>query len=203
MNKDIDEKAFKEELIKQAEDYLIKTQSVEGTIEIRKEEYEKIKDSFNKLWALYNKTSKLRNSEQKQFELVRIRMHLYSILISMLYPFYRSDAYSDVVSFGKDISLSINDLKLEKELLLNIKSAIHELEKYSAVDCNYDIALLLSLIYDKNILMAKVLNEDLKSLSIRLKGIDYASNSGKREELNIVNENIKNKVEELKLNRRY
>ena len=102
------------------------------------------------------------------------------------------------MNLHSDISQSIRDLREERELLLNIKKAIKELQKYEAIDCNYDISLLLSLINDKNSLMYEVLNESIQSLNVRLRGISFSS-TNKAEELELINENIEYKVQELKL----
>jgi hypothetical protein len=101
------------------------------------------------------------------------------------------------------IDLSLKDLREEKDLLRNMRSAIKELEKYDIDDCNYDMALLLALINEKNDLLMKRLNEEVRGLGIRLRGIDYYSNSKIQEDLDLVSENIDYKVQKLELTHKY
>ncbi len=203
MENGFDEEAFKEEVLKQAQEYLNRTSTVGEVIDMKKEELDQIKADFKALWQAYNITAKTRRDEVWILERSKIRTYLYGILVKLLYFTSRSDAYEEVMNIHSNICGYLNELREERELLLQIKAAIKELEKYSAVDCNYDISMLLSLIVQKNALIFDVLNEDVNSLQIRLKGIDYISAKNKREELKDVNENIEYQVQELQLKPKY
>jgi len=199
MENEFDEKAFTEEVLRQAKEYLNHTKTVDEAITSRKEEIADIKENFKALWKAYGIVSKSRNQESQMFKETKIRLYLYSMLVKLLSAFYRKGTYDEIMGVHDSISLSLKELKQEKELLNIIKNAIKELEKYQATDCNYDMSLLLSLINEKNALMYSVLKEDVDSLRIRMKGFDYSSNTNYREDLKDIDASINNKVNELKL----
>lgn len=198
MENEFDEESFKDEVLKAAQEYLQHTTTIDEAIDGRKKQIAAAKESFEIIWEAYNTVSKSRNKEEYIFRKARMRIYLYGILVNLLSAFNRRGAYEEVMNLHSDISQSIKDLREERELLLNIKKAIKELQKYEAIDCNYDISLLLSLINDKNSLMYEVLNESIQSLNVRLRGISFSS-TNKAEQLELINENIDYKVQELKL----
>jgi hypothetical protein len=124
-------------------------------------------------------------------------------LNKVLCAFVRSDACDELLLLNKSIDASLAELREEKKLLANIRSAVKELQKYNIDECNYDMALLLALINEKNDLMLRKLNEEVKGLGIRLRGIDYYSNSKIQEDLDLVSENIDYKVQKLELTHKY
>lgn len=187
---------FNRDLLKMVSDILGKYESIES-MEAEKEQ--DIKDNFLMLWDIYKTVSKSRNKQEIDFVIVKIRMRLYAMLVKILSAFNRSDTYDQMMIIHGNISDAIKELKKEKEFLNTIKDVIKELEIHKNTDKNYNISLLLLLIYDKNCLIYDVLKEEIESLQIRMKGIDYASNTGKRKELENTNISIENKAKELKL----
>ncbi len=175
--------------------------TIDEALEQRKEQIKTIKEDFKFLWETYKTVSLTRQVEMKQQKMAQIRTYLYGILVGMFSSFYRDGAYEQVSKLGTSISSSIKELKEEKKLLSDIKSAIKELEKYETIDCNYDISKLLSLIGDKNVLLDGILKNDTRSLQIRLKGIDYASSDYKTK-LDEINRDIDSKVQQLNLTRK-
>ena len=183
--------------------YMQQTSNVESVLNDAKEEYDKSKNSFKLLWEGYDTVATSRNKEVLVLRKAALKIYFASLLTGIFSMFNRSDAYIEMNKLYDSICKSIDDLKDEKELLLIIKNTIKELEKYNAYECNYDISLLLALINDKHSLMYDITTEDIKSLSIRMRGISYMTDNNNREELKNINENIDYKVKELKLKKTY
>lgn len=203
MPKNIDEKKLAEEVMAEAYKRANTTYSVEEALLENQEYVDELNKCFAKLWRSYDIASQSRSDTRKVFIDAKVRTYIYSIYMAFFSFLYRGNAYEEVVSSGNDISKSLRDLREEKKLLELIRTAITELEKINATECNNDIAELLKLIYDKNSLMFKLLNEDRHSLKVRMSGIDYVSNTGNRQLLELVNEEIDTKVQSLQLKPKY
>ncbi len=202
-SEDFDEEAFRQRVINAAQVDLDQTPNIGESIQKRKNDLAQIKDNFNAIWAAYKSLKKARNHEEWQFIDAKVRTLLYAALNKLLSAFVRVDAYDELMILNDKINGSLKDLREEKELLRNMYSAIKELEKYDIDDCNYDMALLLALINEKNDLMLRKLNEEVYGLGVRLRGIDYYSNSKIQEDLDLVSENIDYKVQKLELTHKY
>ena len=197
-SEDFNEEAFRQKVINAAQADLDETPNIGESIQKRKNDLAQIKDNFNAIWAAYKALKKARNHEEWQFIDAKVRTLLYAILNKLLSAFVR-----EIMKLNDKIDLSLKDLREEKDLLRNMRSAIKELEKYDIDDCNYDMALLLALINEKNDLLMRRLNEEVRGLGIRLRGIDYYSNSKIQEDLDLVSENIDYKVQKLELTHKY
>ena len=202
-SKDFNEEAFRQKVINAAQADLDETPNIGESIQKRKNDLAQIKDNFNAIWAAYKALKKARNHEEWQFIDAKVRTLLYAVLNKLLSAFVREGTYDEIMKLNDKIDLSLKDLREEKDLLRNMRSAIKELEKYDIDDCNYDMALLLALINEKNDLLMRRLNEEVRGLGIRLRGIDYYSNSKIQEDLDLVSENIDYKVQKLELTHKY
>ena len=202
-SEDFSEEEFRQKVINAARVDLDQTPNISDTLEAKKAELANTKANFEAIWAAYKTLSKARNKEEWQFIDAKVRTLLYASLNRLLFFLVRADAYDQLMELNEKIDGSLKELREERQLLLNMKSAIKELEKYKIDDCNYDMALLLALINEKNAVLIKILNEEVYGLSIRIKGINYSSNSNMREDLQVINENIDYKVQRLSLDRRY
>ena len=203
MEKEFDGEEFVEAVMQAAREYLNHTTTIEDAIAGQKAQIESTRKNFKCLWEAYETVSKNRNKKQDEMTKIKIKMFITAIIVSLLDAFVKEDMYVQVMEVHNGVSKSIDDIKREKELLRVIKEAIQELEKYQAIDCNYDLSLLLSLIYDKNNLIYGIIKEDIESLSVRIKGINFSSNTNKREELKSINEEIDEKVKLLGLKPKY
>ncbi len=203
MENEFDGEEFVEAVMQAAREYLNHTTTIEDAIAGQKAQIESVKNNFKCLWEAYETVSKNRNKKQDEMTKIKIKMFITAIIVSLLDAFVKEDMYVQVMEVHNGVSKSIDDIKREKELLRVIKEAIQELEKYQAIDCNYDLSLLLSLIHDKNNLIYGIIKEDIESLSVRIKGINFSSNTNKREELDSINEEIDKKVKLLGLKPKY
>ncbi len=202
-SEDFNEEAFRQKVINAAQADLDETPNIGESIQKRKNDLAQIKDNFNAIWAAYKALKKARNHEEWQFIDAKVRTLLYAVLNKLLSAFVRAGTYDEIMKLNDKIDLSLKDLREEKDLLRNMRSAIKELEKYDIDDCNYDMALLLALINEKNDLLMRRLNEEVRGLGIRLRGIDYYSNSKIQEDLDLISENIDYKVQKLELTHKY
>ena len=86
-------------------------------------------------------------------------------------------------------------IKNEKELLHEIKSSLKELEKYQVTMCNYDISVLLVLLYNLNDRLLLDVEDYVKERSYAFSGIDYIGNKNYDKDIELITD----KIDELKL----
>ena len=202
-SEDFDEKAFRDKVVATARKDLDTTPNIGECIKITKNNLKQIEENFNAIWEAYKMLKKAITNEEWKFIDAKARTLLCYALNKVLCAFVRSDACDELLLLNKSIDASLAELREEKKLLANIRSAVKELQKYNIDECNYDMALLLALINEKNALLLTRLNEEVYALGVRIKGINYASNKKTDEDLALVNENIDYKVQRLELTHRY
>lgn len=199
----IDEEELRAQVKQMAEQYLYGVTSVPKTIEDEKKALEEAKASFKSLWETYNNTKKSRSYTAYLLRREKIRIGLYKALLNLFQAFNKQDACEELDNLSSSITISLQELRDEKDLFAIIRLAIKELSKYQAIDCNYDISELLALMYNKHRLIYAVEQEDWQSFQVRNRGINYISNGVNRAELDQTNQSIEEKIQGLELKPRY
>ena len=170
--------------------------SVDDAIKDKEEENKLLKESFNNVKNLYKDVSNVRKMIIDQLNLSKLKLQLvklYSILIN--------SGYIDILNLELNkINETNYEFKSQKNLLIAIKDSIKKLEQYNTGVCNYDISVLLSLIYDKDFKVIEILNDYLKTCEYAMKGITYYGNKRLDDDLEEINNQINTHTLKLGIN---
>lgn len=170
--------------------------SVDDAIKDKEEENKLLKESFNNVKNLYKDVSNVRKMIIDQLNLSKFKLQLvklYSILIN--------SGYIDILNLELNkINETNYEFKSQKNLLIAIKDSIKKLEKYNTGVCNYDISVLLWLIYDKDFKVIEILNDYLKTCEYAMNGITYYGNKRLDDDLEEINNQINTHTLKLGIN---
>lgn len=177
MNEDYNYKEIEEMIIAE----MGKTYTIEEALKEREDEEKLVKDSFDSLWKNYNAVEKIRHDAIKNMREVKYKI----ILSNLLWLLIRYDVQEEINIVIDLMSKATNEIKDQKEILKIIKETIQKLQAHMAYTCNYDLAMLLSYIYDKNVLIYDEVSKEMNASASRIRGFgtqtpDY---SDKKQEL--------------------
>ena len=165
--------------------------SIAEAIQMQKENEEFAKRSFDACKGTYKSVSFHRNGCIKNICYTKFKL----LLVKFMGNVVNMDVSDSIDSDVKKINDTHLLIKQEKELLKEIKNSINELKKYRITLCNYDIFMLLVMIYNFNEKLIMDLSEHIKQNSLAMQGINYIGNKPYKDEL----EDLENKIDEYKL----
>ena len=180
----MDEENFDyEELREFVKQEMEKTYTVSEALKEREEEENLVKESFDALWQNYNAVEEIRHEALKNLRGVKYRI----ILSNLLWLLIRYDVKEEVDLVVELMSKASNEIKDQKEMLTTIKNPILKLQAHMAYNCNYELAILLSNIYDKNVVIYDGVCKEMSAAASRIRGFgtqtpDYES---KKKELDL------------------
>lgn len=174
------------EIIEAIQNELNKSYSIEEALKEKENENKLINDSFESLWESYNAVNTVRVEEIKKMTTFKYKIILRNLLLMMV----RDDTYFQIVEFIKLLDEATLELKDEKKLLLLIKEAIQKLQSQKVCNCNYDLSILLSLLFDKNIAIFKDNRNEAHACASRINGISTQSTTKYKDEKEILDKEI-------------
>ena len=173
----------------------IQTHTVEEALVLKKEQDEIIEDNFKTTWVVYNNAMSLRKDILKGFREIRIRMAIYNFVAFIFNP----RAIEVLEPIKEMISESTLEIKDQKDILFLVKQAIIDLQHNQVVECNYNICVLLSDIYDKDKLLFDRIVQKIEKATYRIKGINVMSPTDYDEKIDELTNNIKEDIKVLGL----
>lgn len=179
----MDEDNFDYEELKQAViNEMEKTYTVEEALKAKEEEDKLFNESFDVLWKSYHSTQELRSEAIKKLRIIKYKTILSNILLLMI----RYDIKDEVKKVVSIINSAQNDINLEKKLLNEIYISLEKLQAHHVSSCNYELANLIALIYERTETVYDYACDELGATASRLRGFDTITatkNLEKKEEL--------------------
>ncbi len=173
----MDEENFDyEELREFVKQEMEKTYTVEEALKEREEEEKLINDSFDALWQNYHAVEEIRHEALKNLRGVKYRV----ILSNLLWLLIRYDVKEEVELVIELMNRATNEIKDQKDMLNAINVSIQKLQAHMTYNCNYELAKLLSYIYDKNVMIYDSVCTEMSATASRISGFstqtpDYES----------------------------
>lgn len=147
--------------------------TIDEAIKEREEENKTIKESFDALWKGYDSVSELRKEAIKNFKIVKIKMILSNILVLLI----KYDIRDEVFNMVHIINKSESEIRDNDELLKNIKTSINKLQSLLVYNCNYDLANLLSDMYDRISIIYEEVCSEMNCTAARIRGFQTQGKS--------------------------
>ena len=179
-----------------------KTYTIEEAIKEKQDENKLIKDSFDSLWNEYNTANSVRKEEIKNLTLFKYRYLIIKqryLIRNFLLMVIRNDAYYQISDLMKIVDSSNTELKNEKEFLILVRDTIKKLQLNNASNCNYDLSLLLSYLFEKYVLIYNYTSGEILACNSRLNGISTQGSSKYVDEKKELDDKINDIVLKLEL----
>ena len=167
---------------------ILRQPTVEEAISEKQRQNDIITKNFTQCYLVLNETDSYRRRMLFTLKYSLLQLNLAKGFSSVL-----GNGSKEYIEYIIRRTLETKD-KIEEDnnLIKNIKYALAKLYVSETTECNYEITLLISAIFDKTNMLISELNEDMQRCNNAIRGITYYGNKDNLEH----NDNLNNKINE-------